>query len=127
VLGIALQAEHDVPEEKAGAPVLALFDGHALRTAPAPQALAGYGGDIAALGAHIAVSCPRVQGVALFNTEGAWQGIAPLNEACALASSSQQIVAGGSLHVLGLRPAGAALATEIGVPPIRLDNHWIVL
>jgi hypothetical protein len=127
VLGIALQAEHDSAEEKAGAPVLALFDGHALRTAPAPQSLAGYGGDIAALGAHIAVSCPRVQGVALFTMDGAWQGIVALTEACALASASRQIVAGGSLHVLGLHSAGATLATEVGLPPIRLDNHWIVL
>jgi hypothetical protein len=127
VLGIALQAEHDTPEEKAGAPVLALFDGHTLRTASAPQSLAGYGGDIAALGTLIAVSCPRVQGVALFTMDGAWQGIVPLSEACALASSSRQILAGGSLHVLGLHPADATLATEMGVPPIRLDNHWIVL
>jgi hypothetical protein len=127
VLGIALQAEHDTPEEKAGAPVLALFDGHTLRTAAAPQVLAGYGGDIAVLGAHIAVSCPRVQGVALFSMKGDWQGIVPLNKACALASSTHQILAGGSLHVLGLHPADTPLATEMGVPPIRLDNHWIVL
>ena len=127
VLGIALQAEHDTAEEKSGASVLALFDGHALRTAPAPQSLAGYGGDIAVLGAHITVSCPRVQGVALFTMDGAWQGIVALTEACALASASQQIVAGGSLHVLGFHPAGATLATEVGIPPIRLDNHWIVL
>lgn len=127
VLGVALQAEHDVPEEKAGAPVLALFDGLGLRTASAPQALAGYGGDIAALGTHIAVSCPRIQGVALFSMDGDWLKVVPLDEACALASSPQQIVAGGSLHVLGLQPADAAHANDMGAPPIRLDNHWIVL
>ena len=127
VLGIALQAEHDSAEAKAGSPILALFDGQTLRTTSAPQSLAGYGGDIAALGAHIAVSCPRAQGVALFSVSGIWQGMQALNEACALATTTRQIVAGGSRHVLGLHPADATLATDVGIPPIRLDNHWIVL
>jgi hypothetical protein len=127
VLGIALQAEHDAADDKAAAPVLALFDGDTLRTAPAPQYLAGYGGDIATLDILIAVSCPRVQSVALFDTQGRWQGIVPLAEACALAATPQQIVAGGSLHVLELQPAATSRAIDVGAPPIRLDNHWIAL
>jgi uncharacterized protein len=132
-LGIALQAEHDTTEEKANAPVLALFDGHILRTVPAPQALAGYGGDIAALGGHFAVSCPRTQGVALFSVDGNWHGMAPLSDACALASTSQQLWAGGRLQALGLHPMAVASDQSMAqtmsaeMPGLRLDNHWIVL
>src|SRR5690606_33907798 len=82
-LGVALQAEHDDAQAKQAAPVLAVFDGESLRTVAAPQALAGYGGDIAFTGTAFAVSCPRVDGVALFapSPSGAdilWQGLQPL-------------------------------------------------
>ena len=73
-LGIALQAEHDAPEAKAVAPVLAVFDGESLRPVAAPQTLAGYGGDVAPIrtpvGDGFAVSCPRAQGIALFSADG---------------------------------------------------------
>ena len=66
LLGIALQAEHDDATAKDTAPVLALFDGTALRAMSAPQPLAqslhGYGGSIAATPAGWAVSCPRAHG-----------------------------------------------------------------
>lgn len=62
-LGIALQAEHDDAAERARAPLLALFDGRALRTvAPPPQRPdqgAGYAGDIAATADGFAVSAPK--------------------------------------------------------------------
>lgn len=124
-LGIALQAEHDDPAAKAAAPVLAVFDGERLRLAPAPRALAGYGGDVAALGDGFAVSCPRAQGIALFTAAGAWRGLLPLAEACALAAAPDRLWAGGRRQALSLGD-GAAQASA-GLPGLRLDNHWISL
>ncbi len=70
ILGVALQAEHDDRDVRSSAPVLALFDGRSLRSVAAPMPLAGYGGDIAALGTTFAVSCPRARGVALHGSDG---------------------------------------------------------
>lgn len=128
-LGIALQAEHDDAAAKAAAPVLAVFDGEHLRPMAAPQALAGYGGDVAAMrvleGEGFAVSCPRAQGVAIFTVDGAWQGLLPLAEACPLAAGTNRVWAGGRLQMLGLEDATAA--TRCPIPDLRLDNHWILL
>jgi uncharacterized protein len=133
ILGVALQAEHDDHEARSSAPVLALFDGRSLRTVAAPKSLAGYGGDIAALGTDIAVSCPRAQGVALHGADGVLRELIPLDEACALATTTAGIWAGGrhaavtwsaSRHVSG--SAHGALASH-AVPDLRLDNHWIVI
>lgn len=128
-LGIALQAEHDAPEAKAAAPVLAVFDGKSLRPVVAPQTLAGYGGDVAPIrtpvGDGFAVSCPRAQGIALFSADGVWQGLIPLAEACALAASADQVWGGGRSSMLPLQHAMPMQAAA--VPDIRLDNHWISL
>lgn len=124
VLGIALQAEHVTVEEKSAAPVLALFDGHALRMVQALQSLAGYGGSIAPWGDGFAVSCPRAQGVAIFGSDG-FHGLINLSEACPLASDMGELLAGGSAMALGLNPAKAFAVAEMGIPRIRLDNHWI--
>ena len=132
-LGIALQSEHDSPEAKAAAPVLAVFDGETdgetLVPVPAPQSLAGYGGDIASIqtpvGKGFAVSCPRAQGIALFAANGVWLGLIPLAEACALAASAEQVWGGGRSSVLALTRAMPMQAAF--VPDIRLDNHWISL
>jgi hypothetical protein len=125
LLGISMQAEHDDPHDRAAAPVLALFDGDGLRVVPAPQALAGYGGDIAPLGAGFAVGCPRAQGIACFGADGTWLGLTPLAEACALAATPERVWAGGRQLSLGLAEAAAPVASVL--PPIRLDNHWIAL
>ncbi|MDF3823494.1 DUF1513 domain-containing protein, partial [Leptospira sp. 96542] len=78
-LGIALQAEHPDAAQRQGAPVLAVWDGKALRAAEAQPALPGYGGDIVALspaiaagggGGGFAVSCARTDPLALFDGEG---------------------------------------------------------
>ncbi|MCD2511785.1 DUF1513 domain-containing protein [Comamonas endophytica] len=132
-LGVALQAEHDDAEAKRQAPVLAVFDGEALRAVPAPQALNGYGGDIAFTGRGFAVSCPRVDGVALFGpgapgAQIAWQGLHALPGAYALAASptGPQLWVGGGDQAEGLDAAGqlASLApAELGT--IQLDNHWL--
>lgn len=124
-LGIALQAEHDDAEAKAHAPVLAVFDGHCLRTVGASIPLAGYGGSIAALGEGFAVSCPRRQGVAIFGVQGfrAWVELA---EACPLANGRGRLWAGGGEWMLAVAP-DARQADENRLSGIRLDNHWIAL
>lgn len=123
VLGIALQAEHDQQDARQNAPLLALFDGRTLRSAPAAQPLAGYGGDIAYASGRFAVSCPRAQGVALYGADGRWQGLAPLAEACALAAGP-----GGPIWAGGLTATVALTETRrLQVPPgRRLDNHWLL-
>ncbi|RYY87243.1 MAG: DUF1513 domain-containing protein, partial [Comamonadaceae bacterium] len=124
VLGIALQAEHDDAARKREAPVLALFDGSALRLADAPRPLSGYGGDIAFAGGRFAVSCPRADGVALFDAAGRWQGLAPLAEACSLAAADGTIWAGGRDAAQALRNPPTPADRLQGV---RLDNHWLAL
>lgn len=136
-LGVALQAEHDDAQAKQAAPVLAVFDGESLRSVQAPQALAGYGGDIAFTGTAFAVSCPRVDGVALFapspsGTDLLWQGLQPLPGAYALAATppsglaSPRLWVGGAREAIALdaagQPAGMASARLGG---IQLDNHWL--
>ncbi len=126
VLGIALQAEHDDVTTKAAAPVLALLDGNRLKTLNAPENLLGYAGDIAATSTGFEVSCPRAQGIALFTIAGAWQKRIPLVEACALTSTADALWAGGHFQALALR-APQENEETIGIPDIRLDNHWITL
>ncbi|UUZ64114.1 DUF1513 domain-containing protein [Polaromonas sp. P1-6] len=128
VLGIALQAEHANAAQKQNAPVLALFNGRALRMATAPRALAGYGGDIAFAAGRFAVSCPRANGVALYDSAGHWQTFAALDAACALAADpahAQPIWAGGERQALALSLANTR-ETPLLVTPARLDNHWLV-
>ena len=132
LLGIALQAEHDDAAIKNAAPVLALFDGTALRVAAAPepvaQSLRGYGGSIAATPAGWAVSCPRAHGIARFSLQGAWQGLVPLPEVCPLAVRGGALWAGG----LGASLQDAQAATPVShlhgpsLRGVRLDNHWVL-
>ncbi|MDA8444031.1 DUF1513 domain-containing protein [Paracidovorax valerianellae] len=137
VLGIALQAEHDSPADRNAAPVLALFDGKALRTAaPAPQqargnlqeGLRGYGGSIAATPEGWAVSCPRAQGIATFGPRGDWQRLVDLPEVCALAVQGSALWAAGLEHTLedargqDSRPHWHG----DGLNKARVDNHWVL-
>ncbi len=131
-LGIALQAEHDDATAKNAAPVLALFDGQALRVVPTPERIAqnlhGYGGSIAATHAGWAVSCPRAHGIATFSLQGKWQGLVPLPEVCPLAVRDGALWAGG----LGASLQNAQAATPVnhpyghGLRGARLDNHWVI-
>lgn len=127
VLGIALQAEHDDAPAKAGAPLLALFDGRQLRTADAaPMALAGYGGSIAATPEGFAVSAPKAGTVALWRADGRWASSAPLAQACALADEAGRLWVGGEPGVLrGGDDAGFTAMTKDRA--LRLDNHWVLL
>ncbi|ABM94423.1 DUF1513 domain-containing protein [Methylibium petroleiphilum] len=136
VLGIALQAEHDDPAARQAAPVLALFDGERLRTfdggAPAgasdAMGLAGYGGDIAATADGWAVSCPRVNGVALYAPDGRARGVAPLPNACALAVVDGVCWAAGQTEAMPLNAAPGRERRRLQhTAPLRLDNHWVGL
>lgn len=130
-LGIALQAEHDASADKEAAPVLALFDGQALRLQSAPASLHGYGGSIAATKHGWAVSCPRADGIATFSPQGEWQALVPLAQVCALAPDGRtsQLWAAGRTHSLQdaqaappqTHPHGPALSA------VRFDNHWTAL
>lgn len=124
-IGIALQAEHDDATAKAQAPVLALFDGRTLHTVPAPMALAGYGGDIAATAAGFGVSVPRAGGVAHWAADGGWLGLRLLPGACALASGPGGLWAGG--HDTAAHWTDAGAASRHAVPRLKLDNHWAAL
>lgn len=128
-VGIALQAEHDDAALKAASPVLAIFDGQGLSLAAAPQALAGYGGDVAATAEGFVVSVPRAGGVARWSASGQWRGLETLAEACALASPAAG-AAGGAWWAGGLSEARchgpAGVVTGYPLPPLRLDNHWVI-
>ncbi|MBV7543710.1 DUF1513 domain-containing protein [Acidovorax sp. sic0104] len=131
VLGIALQAEHDDAAAKVAAPVLALFDGIALRVVSAPPHIApslnGYGGSTAATPAGWAVSCPRAHGIATFSLQGEWQGLVPLPEVCPLAVRSGALWAGGLAASLQDALAPDPLNHPHGsqLQGVRLDNHWV--
>ncbi|MBN9203073.1 DUF1513 domain-containing protein [Methylibium petroleiphilum] len=131
VLGIAMQAEHDDPAAKQAAPVLALFDGERLRTcaaaAEATTPLAGYGGDIAATADGWAVSCPRVNGVALYAPDGRARGVAPLPNACALAVVDGVCWAAGQTEAMALHSAAGNDRRRLERTALRFDNHWVGL
>lgn len=132
LLGIALQAEHDNSTAKDAAPVLALFDGTALRVVPTPepiaQAIHGYGGSMAATPAGWAVSCPRANGIATYTPQGEWRGLVPLPEVCPLAVHGSALWAGGLGTSLQNAPATAPVSHPHGrnLQGVRLDNHWVV-
>ena len=135
-LGIALQAEHPAPEAKAGAPVLAVWDGRTLRAAEGQPALAGYGGDICALpasaGGGFAVSCPRANRLVLFDASGRWRDGMDHTEAYALAADSRQWWLASSRAAAGLLHDTRAPTAVAAVPPrptqaaLQIDNHWVL-
>jgi len=128
VLGVALQAEHDDGQARAGAPVLALFGGQSLRAIGAAISLAGYGGDVAASATHFAVGCPRAQGIAVYDARGAWRGLVALPDACAVAAAHEVFWAGGRGEARRVAPGAARAApTSRAMNDIRFDNHWIAL
>lgn len=132
VLGIAMQAEHADAAMRAAAPVLARFDGRALHPAASPP-LAGYGGDIAATRAGFAIGCPRAPGIAQWQADGGWQGLAPLLEACAVARDTFDALWVGGRTMAQRSPSSisdgwAHDRSQVGLPTgLQLDNHWLVL
>lgn len=129
-LGIALQAEHRIEEERWRAPVLAVWDGMRLKTAPAEQSdLRGYGGAVAASpGGGFLVGCPRANALAVFDARACWSHNIALPEACAVALSAGHWWAGGRTGVLHAgtgEPGATQLAVGAMAAP-RWDNHWQV-
>lgn len=124
-VGIALQAEHDDADVRAAAPLLALFDGRALTLAEA-RPLAGYGGDVAALGTGFVVSAPRAGGIAAWDGAGRFLGFVAQAEACALAADGDAgLWSGGRRQAL--HSDDSLDASAIGLPDLKLDNHWLRL
>lgn len=133
-LGIALQAEHDNPERRRVAPVLAVFEGDRLTLPVAGADAVGYAGDIApAADGGFVVSSNQV-GRALL-----WQParperlttIAQLREACALAGWDGPHRAGGVLVASAFGVARwhpeAPPAMAAWPVPMAMDNHWVLL
>jgi uncharacterized protein len=124
LLGIALQAEHDDLDERAGAPLLAVFDDHGLQVPAAPLGppAGGYGGDIAAWNDGFVVSATRANRVLAWSRSRGWQFGWSLHKAGALEASGAGLHMGGNngaLHVDG--------ELEIVTPhrwQLELDNHW---
>ncbi len=127
LLGIALQAEHADAQARLRAPVLALFDGQDLHAVASAQPCAGYGGDITSLGDEFVVSCPRQQGLARFDGSGHWSGWENLTGACALASDTRQVWAGGQAQLLVLAPPRQPRLAWPLAQTLHLDNHWLKL
>lgn len=122
-LGIALQAEHDDEAQRVAAPVLALFDGKRLQAHAPSQALAGYGGDIAACANGFVVSCTRAGAVAEFDLEGGLRGFTELPQACALAAGEKLWVGGAPQALRQLDKSAVVVTLPEG---LVLDNHWQV-
>lgn len=125
-LAIALQAEHDDAAERAAAPVLALFDGGALRLADMAEPLAGYAGDVLAVPQGFVLSAPRAGAAVAFDRDGRWLRRLPLAQACPLAAQGVVVLAGGEGALLRWGRGGdrLQLSREPIAPGIRLDNHW---
>jgi hypothetical protein len=127
-LGIALQAEHDDPAERARAPLLAVFDGQRLRlvSPPAGSGLtAGYAGDICAHADGFALSATRAGALLRWSPREGWAAGIPLADSCALIGtpSVSHTVALGS--TTGWAESGASpLTFPAGCRP---DNHALLL
>jgi len=138
VLGIALQAEHDVAEVRQAAPLLAVLDWSSVAegslTAAAGQpAWGGYGGDVVAWPqghprdesvVGFALSATRGHAVLRFDIRGRYLGHTVWPYAGALAASGQSVWAGGASGVLAWAEVSHWGA---GFSGARIDNHWIAV
>ncbi len=125
-VAVAMQAQHDDAQQRAGAPVLALLDlaRHELRVVASSGGVAGYAGDVAAIDDHWFVSCPRAGLVLQFALDGTRVGQLALEDACALAGAADQSwgwAAGqGQAWHLGAVPGSAGIGVSV-------DNHALVV
>ena len=134
LLGIGLQAEHEGAEQRAEAPVLALWNGQALTLANRDARGAGYVGDIAAGPGGGFVLSAQKAGLGLWWHPGAPQElavIARVTEPCALMPwRSAGGVRGVSISAArGVARWHAQLAPRMLPWPVPLapDNHWVAL
>ncbi len=127
-LGIALQAEHDDPAERARAPLLALLDSQGLRCVAPPATTvggwAGYAGDIEATAEGFRLSASRAGLVLDWSGREGWRVSAALHEACAL-GGAWALGAERGWHDGGGGPdAGNMIGLPLGCRP---DNHVLSL
>ncbi len=134
LLGIAMQAEHVAPEERAAAPILAVFDGERLAIPTRANDGVGYSGDIAPAHRGGFVLSSNQAGMAQLWHPGIPEKLQPvvkMQEAYALAP----------WHGPG-RGGGVVIATALGLgrwhpeaaplllpwpQPMALDNHWVLM
>lgn len=129
LLGVALQAEHADARERAQAPVLAVWDGHALHLPTAEAQAGGYVGDICAGPRDGFILSAQKKGLALW-----WQPSSPtqltpmaqLTEPCALVplGGGALLGAGRGLARWQLLGASAMLRWPAALAP---DNHAVRL
>lgn len=128
LLGVALQAEHDRPDDQAAAPALAVWDGRTLQTVPGGD---GYAGDVT--GVPAAGGGGFVISNAFRDTAWWWSPAAPgrltavaqLQRAYALSTGSGVLIAAGrGLARWHPQEAPAMLPWPA---PMALDNHMVVL
>jgi len=133
-LGVALQAEHDAPEQRRAAPVLAVLEDERLTIPVATSEAVGYAGDIApALDGGFVVSSNQVGRALLWHPARGNQltTIASLREAYALAGWDGPQRAGGvlvasAMGVARWHPSAPALMAP-WPQPMALDNHWVLI
>lgn len=131
LLGIALQAEHDLPEQRAEAPLLALWDGQTLSLPSTDASGGGYAGDIAAApGAGFVLSAQK-QRLGLWwhpAQPAVLTRVAELTEPCALVpgADGRGVVLGAAR---GLARWHARLPARMLAWPVPLapDNHAVRL
>ncbi len=130
-LAVAIQAQHDDPQQRAQAPLLALFDGARLQPVPMPGDPSlrggGYAGDIAALGRGFVVSATRGGLLMHWQASTGWQAV-PLAEVSALAALPASLVGAGRdrLRWLGEARDKTKAEGEASTGRRRIDNHWVV-
>lgn len=153
LLGVALQAEHDDPTLRTAAPLLAVLDWQkqpsgALRLATGQPPLAGYGGDVAVIGAwvgpgrkavdstvpsgegisHFVVSATRGDVLARYGLDGQFEGSTHWPQAGALTKGAA-VWAGGRAGGVVCAPRTAPatdLPTVATFAMGRIDNHWLL-
>jgi hypothetical protein len=131
LLGIGLQAEHERAEQRAEAPVLALWNGQDLQLANRDASGAGYAGDITAGPGGGFVLSAQKQRLALWwhpGQPGQLTRIAELTEPCGLAPWDS----GAGVHISaarGLARWHARLPPRMVAWPAALapDNHLVAL
>lgn len=134
LLGVALQAEHDDTAQRASAPMLALWDGRALRAVAASSAGGGYAGDIASAGqGGFALSNHKVRRAFAWwpQQPDAFATFAELDEPYAIASPERGSDAGAIVMACGAGVArwhptqGAAMLRW--PQAMAVDNHWVAM
>lgn len=130
LLGIALQNEHDDPEQRRNSPLLAVWDGSDLRVPAAQATGAGYAGDIAAAQDGGFVLSSQRAGKVFRWTPQRPETLEPLlvlKEAGALTSMDGEVegadvLVAGALTALGVGRREELLAWPDG---LQVDNHWV--